>query len=470
MSPAPDQTHAHARDRARSYKNLNAARREAANTTNYDSATTRATLIRIFRERFGADPRDWQLDVAEAILLGLDSVVIAGTGAGKTIPFMLPLLLDEKKKVVVISPLKVLQEDQADRFKKLKLAAVAVNGDTWDHDLATGLKEGRYQGVLASPEMCLKHAEFRQILTSDFDDICAVIVDEAHCIAQWGGDFRTAYSELGKLRSFFPPNIPILATSATLNPRSLREVRSQLGIDADDAFYLNLGNDRPNIAYSAIQINSADDYDALRPLLTRFADPSEASKPDDMVKTIVFVNAVQPAQVGARTVRSWFAPDLRKYVDYLYAYRTRHAKRRAMQRFRKGETRILIATEAAGMGADIPDIEQVIQFGVPSSLSVWIQRAGRAGRSPHIKARAILLYEKSMFETQKTRKKKRGAKDNPVTDSEGEEDNIEEVEGAGVEEVDVEAGPNDTCVEDVSEEVPGDNVDHDGEVSDEDNG
>ncbi|KAJ3497511.1 hypothetical protein NLJ89_g10341 [Agrocybe chaxingu] len=423
MSPAPKHTHAHFRDRSRSYKNLNTARREAAKAKNYDSEATRATLTRLFRERRGSLPRDWQLDVAEAIILGLDSVVIAGTGAGKTIPFMLPLLLDKKKKVIVISPLKILQEDHAERFNKLKLMAVAVNGDTWDQKLATGLKEGQYQGVLALPEMCLKHAEFRAILTSEFDDICAVIVDEAHCIAQWGGDFRTAYGELGKLRSFFPPHIPIHAASATLNPSALRVVRTQLGINADDSFHLNLGNDRPNVAYLAKQINLSEDYDALCPLLTHFADPSEASTADDMVKTIVFVNTVQAAQTGARTVRSWFVPHLHKHIDYLYAYRTPHAKRRAMQRFRNGEIRILIATEAAGMGADIPDIEQVIQFGVPPSLSVWVQRAGRAGRSPNIKARAILLYEKSIFETQKARKKKRGAKDNPVTDSEDDEDN-----------------------------------------------
>src|ERR1700683_554763 len=108
--------------------------------------------------------------------------------------------------------------------------------------------------------MCLKHAEFRKILAEDnfSKNICAVIIDEAHCISQWGGDFRNVYALLEKLRAFFPPHIPFLATSATLPPLALREVRSKLAIDTDTSFYLNFGNDRPNITMSVQQINGSD--------------------------------------------------------------------------------------------------------------------------------------------------------------------------------------------------------------------
>lgn len=112
--------------------------------------------------------------------------------------------------------------------------------------------------------MCIKHAEFRRTLTdSEFQNVGALIVDEAHCIVQWGGEFRTAYSEIGKLRSFFPPNIPIFGTSATVTPQALREIRSSLGIDAATSFFLNLGNDRPNISYHVHRIRSPTDYKAL---------------------------------------------------------------------------------------------------------------------------------------------------------------------------------------------------------------
>jgi len=109
MSSSTSRGRYHAKQSVRSYNNLKDARREAQD---YDSEATRSEISRVFRERFGGDPRVWQLDVTEALLLGLDSIVIAGTGSGKTMPFMMPLLLDEKKKILVLSPLKVLQEEQ----------------------------------------------------------------------------------------------------------------------------------------------------------------------------------------------------------------------------------------------------------------------------------------------------------------------------------------------------------------------
>lgn len=195
--------------------------------------------------------------------------------------------------------------------------------------------------------MCLKHAEFRQVLSSSsFQGICAVIIDEAHCISQWGGDFRTAYSELAKLRAFFPPHIPVIATSATIPPAALREISTSLGISTNDCFFLNLGNDRPNIDFSVRNIKAADDIAALRPLLTRLPTPSTRQ---DVIKSIIFVNAVATSQLVTRTVRQWFPPHLRTCIQYLHAHRSPQAKRKTMQRFRDGKILILIATEAAGM-------------------------------------------------------------------------------------------------------------------------
>jgi len=209
------------------------------------------------------------------------------------------------------------------------------------------LYEGRYRGILTSPEMCLENKEFRDFLTSTaFQDICAIVVDESHCIAAWGESFRTAYHDIGKLRAFFPSHIPILATSATLTESSLQTVRTQLDIDADECFYLNLGNDRPNVSYSVITIDSASDFNALKPLLLPNSNPQ---RPEDITKTTVFLNKVQFTQICTREVREWFPPHLRHCIEFLYAIRTPQAKRAVMERFRRGETRILIATEAAGM-------------------------------------------------------------------------------------------------------------------------
>ncbi|KAF5324977.1 hypothetical protein D9619_009839 [Psilocybe cf. subviscida] len=383
---------------ARSYRNLQAAREKAAEDRGYDSASMRNRLTVAFERKFNVPPYPWQLDVTEAMLVGLDSLSIAGTGSGKTIPFFLPLMADPTKQMVIISPLKILQDDQVSRCHCVGVSAAAVNGDTWNKKMAEDLKQRHFRAILTSPEMCLKVRDFRNALANAFDNICTVAIDEAHCISQWGGDFRTAYSKLGKLCAFFPPHIPIHATTATLTPQALKEVRKQLDIDETSSFHLNLGNDCPNIAFSARVIKSADNYNSIRPFLTRTAT---IHSPDDLVKTIV------------------------SKVGYLYALRSPGVRRKVMEKFCRGEITILIATEAAGMGADIPDIEQVIQFGVPSSLSVWMQRAGRAGRSPSMRAHAILLCEKAMFQQQSKQQKKSNESNDVDAPSTGNDSNHE---------------------------------------------
>ena len=171
--------------------------------------------------------------------------------------------------------------------------------------------------------MCLKHEPFHNILTSmSFQDICTVIIDEAHCIAQWGGGFHTAYSEIGKLCAFFPPHIPILVTLATLTPSALQEVHSQLYIDIDDCFFLNHGNNCPNIAYSVLPINSATNYDFLLPF---FTSKQQSSTPDDIIKSLIFINKVLLAQLTAQLPKH-----LHKYVDYIHAHHTPKARQCAM--------------------------------------------------------------------------------------------------------------------------------------------
>ncbi|KAF8989446.1 P-loop containing nucleoside triphosphate hydrolase protein [Cyathus striatus] len=370
-------------------------------TEGHDSKTWRGNMFNEFLSKFGKAPYDWQMDVAEALVLKVDTLCIAGTGAGKTIPFMMPLLLDPSSRALIISPLKILQEEQAARFKKMGITAVAVNKDTWNAQLKADIEKGKFQALFTSPEMCLRNEEFRSVLCSPTftDNLKMVIIDEAHCISQWGGDFRTDYGLLSKLRSFFPPSTPFLATSATLPPAALRDVQAQLQLDPLRTFIVNLGNNRPNIALSVKTIKSTQDFQAVIPLLTR--DGVLPTSPNDLIKTCLFVNKVRLALELRRFLQSQFPASLVSSIDMLYSLRSVSSKRRVMKQFTSGEIKVLVATEAAGMGADIPDIEQVIQFGVPSSLSVWVQRAGRAGRSFDINARAVLLVEASTFNQHK---------------------------------------------------------------------
>ncbi|KAJ7029936.1 P-loop containing nucleoside triphosphate hydrolase protein, partial [Mycena alexandri] len=414
----------HIKRTADSQRILEAAREKARRKNGYDSAQTRRDLARLFEADFKKPPYAWQIDVSEAIVLGLDAVVIAGTGAGKTIPFMMPLLLDRSKFVLVISPLKILQEDQAKHFRKMGLKAAAVNGDTYTRELQQDLRTQTHNAIFTSPEMCFEHQDFRKYLRDDQTGkrIRAVIIDEAHCASQWGGDFRPHYALLHRLRSLLPVGTPILATSATLSPSALSDVCSGLDLDLGRSFFVNLGNDRPNITPSIAQMKSSKDYEAV---YAHLPDPADVRSAADLPKAIVFANAVKKTQVLCRTIRRRYCPEVRDAIVFLHSHRTAKSKRRIMKEFRKGKIKILVATEAAGMGcqsfrspftktlkylpkgADIRDIELIIQFGVPSSLSVWTQRAGRAGRSPELQARAILLVECSMF--QRRKKRKRGA-------------------------------------------------------------
>ncbi|KAF6746517.1 P-loop containing nucleoside triphosphate hydrolase protein, partial [Ephemerocybe angulata] len=375
----------------------------------HNSAEWRDRLRESFLAKFGKEPYEWQMDVTEALVLGLDCLCIAGTGAGKTMPFMMPLLLDESKRVLVISPLKILQAEQARRFEKMGIVSTAVNEDTWTGQLKRDLEHGSYRALFTSPEMCLHNEAFRTFLTTpDFASTLAMIViDEAHCISQWGGDFRKDYALLAKLRSLVPTTIPILATSATLPPTVLHDIRVQLRIHPESVHIVNLGNDRFNITTSTRIISSSHDFSLIMSLLTKHGLPPTCL--EDFIKTCLFVNEVFTAIKLCQFIRQHVPKGLHGHIDFMFALRTPSTKQRVMQEFEEGKVRILVATEAAGMGADIPDIVQVIQLGVPTSLSVWVQRAGRAGRSPSIQAQAILLVEKSVF-----KRKKAGAKSKDV--------------------------------------------------------
>ncbi|KAF9231489.1 P-loop containing nucleoside triphosphate hydrolase protein, partial [Melanogaster broomeanus] len=404
MAPVQSVATSVQQDVERAERCLTHAQSEATRKHKYDSVETRAELTRLVTHSCGKVPYPWQLDVAEAMILGVDSVVIVGTGAGKTLPFVMPLLHDKTKSVIIISPLKALQRDQKRRFKTMGISAIDVNGDTWTSKMRQDLKNHQYQAVLLGPEMCLQHEGFRELLKSpDFTkSLVGVVIDEAHCISQWGGDFRTAYSKLGELRSYVPPSIPILATSATLAPGALQEVRQKLQIDSLTSFFVNLGNDRPNITPYVLQMKNSSDYAALLDLVAK-----GVRSPEDLSKMIIFTNSIQKTLEIQRFLQQHLPISCWAYVDIFHALRSARSKKRSLEHLRTGQTKILVATEAAGMGADIPDIEAVIQFGVPSLLEVWTQRSGRAGRTPDLQARAILLVERSMFQLQKSVKKKR---------------------------------------------------------------
>ncbi|OAX32449.1 P-loop containing nucleoside triphosphate hydrolase protein [Rhizopogon vinicolor AM-OR11-026] len=219
MSTVFNQTQTHAQEKNLSYRNLERAR----SRMDGQSDTLQQALQHQCRERCHHEAREWQLDAAEAFLSGLDCTILAGTGFGKSLPFTMPSFVKTDDVLIVLAPLNSLEEDQVRRCEKMGLSAIAVNHETYSEDVHASLLRREYQVIYTSPEMAIENLRFNGLLRSqDYHDrLNGVVVDEAHCIVQWGGYFRPAYSKLDKLRSFVPHHIPIYATSATMTPAVL---------------------------------------------------------------------------------------------------------------------------------------------------------------------------------------------------------------------------------------------------------
>ncbi|KAJ7168072.1 P-loop containing nucleoside triphosphate hydrolase protein [Mycena crocata] len=355
---------AHQRNALKAKKILEKARADAFTSRGYHSAPARAKIRTEFAQRNGGmEAHDWQVDMGEALALGLDCSLIAGTGAGKTMPFVMPLFLESEKIIIIISPLNALEVDQAARFCKMGLSAVAVNGDTYSNAI--------HKALLPLPKK-----------------IAAFVIDEAHCIAQWGDNFRAEYAELGTLRAFVPLQVPFMIASATLPPGILAEVRKSVHMSADTSYHVNLGTDRPNIAWFVQHMKAGKtDLEALDFLTV-----------GELIQSMVFFDDIDLMLAALEHIRALLPRVLRGAIAVYHSRRSKRSKRIIMEKFRKGEIKLLLTTEAAGMGCDIPHVEQVVQFMVPASLSIWMQRAGRAGRNILIFARAILLVQPSVFQ------------------------------------------------------------------------
>ncbi|KAI0635510.1 P-loop containing nucleoside triphosphate hydrolase protein [Trametes polyzona] len=388
----------HAELRRHSYELLAAARAHAAKKRKYDSATSRKTMSEECSKRMGFSPRAEQLDLAECMLLGLDAVCIAGTGWGKTLPFVLPLLVPQSKGkiILVISPLNALEADQAARFEKIGVRAAALNGTTYSPQMLKDIEHGTYGMVITGPKQLVDDENpVRRLFNNPrfTKKVLGFIVDEAHCISQWGGDFRPEYAALNVIRACLPPTTGVQLMSATMPPLVLAEAMKTLRVIPDKSFMLNLGNDRHNITWEVrTMAGGKTDYEALA-----FLVPNEDEETTCLPKTMVFFDDILVLMKARRWLLSKLPQSLRYRVKAYHSRRSELAKRLVTDDFVRGSIDIVFATEAAGMGCDISNITLVVQFMAPESLPVWIQCAGRAGRQPGLQARAILLIQRSVY-------------------------------------------------------------------------
>ncbi|KAI0308862.1 P-loop containing nucleoside triphosphate hydrolase protein [Amylostereum chailletii] len=366
----------------------------------YDCTTREAELKQLpdlvkkhFKTWFtGAKP--FQIDSMKAQVMGKDVLIHAATGSGKTGIAAGPHLLESNRGRVtlVISPLIALHNEQVNTFKEeFGLSAMAVNSahGGCTHSIMKKITQGEWQIVLLSPEMAQSRRFIQHVLhDKEFGArILSVFVDEDHCVSHWGDSFRKKYGTLGNIRAHLPHHIPFIAVSATMTAR--------LQYHPSDYLFINIGNDRPAVSQvvRAIEhpMNTHADLD--------FLVPSSQMTISDIPKTFLYTDDIKAGSAIVDHLNSRVDPQFRQFglIRPYSAAMSQKYRTAAMRLFKGGIIRILICTDAAGMGCNIPDVDIVVQWKLPPTLSAWIQRAGRAARGHGRQGLAVMLAEKASF-------------------------------------------------------------------------
>jgi ATP-dependent DNA helicase RecQ len=326
------------------------------------SQTAPPDLSALLRERFGfAAFRPMQRQVIEAVLSGQDTLAVMPTSAGKSLCYQLPALLLDGLTLVV-SPLIALMQDQVRSLAEKGIRAIAITSALSEQELARAyrlLAQGRVKIAFVAPER-LRSPEFQRATAGV--RVALLAVDEAHCISQWGHDFRPDYRLIGEVHERLG-SPRLLALTATAPPRVREEIVGTFGI----AHVLVAPWDRPNLRYGVLK--AADDGErrltAARWLRRLGTGPA-----------IVYTTTRAQAEGWAE----WLSHALREEVAAYHAGLAPDQREAVLRRFLAGEVRVIAATTAFGMGVDKPDIRMVLHVTVPESVEAYAQESGRAGR------------------------------------------------------------------------------------------
>ncbi len=331
------------------------------------------TARRLARSRLGvAEFRPGQRELIAAVMRGRDALGIMPTGAGKSLCYQLPALF-LSRPVVVVSPLISLMHDQQGKAVEARIGSATVNSTlsrSEEREVAEDIEGGEPDLVYVTPER-LESAEYLDVLAAG--GVSLFVVDEAHCVSQWGHDFRPAYLGLREaIHRLGRP--PVLALSATATPETAADVLRQLGIEGAEV--VNTGVERPNLVFEvAPTVSETAKRERLRRILH-----------DTPGVGIVYVATVKLAEELFAWLTASGVPAGRYHGQMAAGEREE-----TQDRFMRDEFKVMVATNAFGLGIDKPDIRFVVHYTIPGSIEAYYQEAGRAGRDG-APARAVLLY------------------------------------------------------------------------------
>jgi RecQ family ATP-dependent DNA helicase len=327
-------------------------------------------------ERFGLRAfRPGQREAVQAALEGRDSLVVMPTGGGKSLCYQLPALAGEEL-VVVVSPLIALMADQRRRLEQAGVStAMLASGmaDGHNEQALQSIASGEAALVLAAPERFASRV-FRETLAKR--KVGLFVVDEAHCVAEWGHDFRPDYLRLhDAIEALDRP--AVMAATATATPRVAEEIAVRLGLR--DWLGVRSGFDRPNLTFDVVSLEGKGAVERKRGTLLHVLSTEDARP------AIVYCGTRKhTVEVTAMLTEHGL-----KAVSY-HAGMAPEARRESQDAFMSGRAEVVVATNAFGMGVDKADVRTVVHWAVPTSLEAYYQEAGRGGRDG-LPGRAVLL-------------------------------------------------------------------------------
>lgn len=317
--------------------------------------------------------RGIQEEIIESIGKGHDTLGLMPTGGGKSITFQVPALA-QPGLCLVITPLIALMKDQVRNLRDRGIKTLAVYSGMTREEIVVALENcifGDYKFLYISPER-LDTDIFRAKLRNM--KINMITVDESHCISQWGYDFRPAYLKISEIRELLP-TVPVLALTATATPEVVKDIQTKLGFREDSRIF-RMSFERKNLAY--IVRNTESKQEELLHILNSVSGSA-----------IVYTrNRKRTREVAELLVNNEIT------ATFYHAGLNNDVKDQRQKSWLSGESRVMVATNAFGMGIDKPDVRLVIHVDLPDSPEAYFQEAGRAGRDGQ-KAYAVLLYAKS---------------------------------------------------------------------------